>query len=73
MTAINSFAALHAGERIAIVSHGALIKSALCHIEQRPLSKLWEPPKMHNCAHSIVQFTADAAPRIIQYADEPQG
>jgi broad specificity phosphatase PhoE len=70
MSAINQFAIQHAGQRIALVSHGALIKSALCHIEQRPLSELWAPPKMHNCAHSIVLFTSGEPPRIVQYADQ---
>ncbi len=73
MTAINAFASQHARQRVAIVSHGALIKSVLCRIEQRPLSELWAPPKMHNCAHSIIQFAAGSEPRIVQYADQVAG
>lgn len=71
MAAINKIAAQHAGQRIALVSHGALIKSVLCHVAGQPLSELWAPPKMHNCAHSIVAFEAGAKPRILQYADAP--
>lgn len=56
------------GQAVAVVSHGALIRSVLCHYEGRPLSKLWDPPKMHNCAHSIVEIGADARPRVIQCA-----
>jgi len=59
-----------AGNDIAIVSHGALIKSILCHFEDRPLSQLWEPPKMHNCAHSIMEFDSEGRGQIIQYAGE---
>ncbi|MDT8427607.1 MAG: histidine phosphatase family protein [Pseudomonadales bacterium] len=55
-------------EHIAIISHGVLIKTILCYLEDRPLAKLWEPPHMHNCAHSIVRCEAGQAPRIIQYA-----
>jgi len=54
---------------IAIISHGVLIKSILCYLEQRPLARLWEPPHLHNCAHSIVQISGDQLPRIVQYAD----
>ena len=54
---------------IAIVSHGVWIKTVLCALEPRPLSLLWEPPLMHNCAHSIVEVEGDML-RIVQYADE---
>ncbi len=56
---------------IALVSHGVLIKSILCYLEQRPLVRLWEPPHLHNCAHSIVEIGADQTMNIIQYADSP--
>tara|TARA_R110002167_G_scaffold144413_3_gene334593 strand:- start:4233 stop:4838 length:606 start_codon:yes stop_codon:yes gene_type:complete len=59
----------HATEDVAIVSHGVLIKSILCALEGRPMAKLWEPPIMHNCAHSIVTCESpEATPRIIQFA-----
>lgn len=59
-----------AAEDVAIISHGVLIKSILCAIEPRPLAKLWEPPVMHNCAHSILSVaTVDAPAHIIQFAD----
>lgn len=71
MTAINEIAEQHAGQRIALVSHGALIKSVLCHVGDQPLSELWAPPKMHNCAHSIISFEPGTKPKIVQYADTP--
>jgi broad specificity phosphatase PhoE len=55
-------------QNIAIVSHGALIKTILCHFEDKPLSSLWEPPRMHNCAHSILDLDDQAQGEIIQYA-----
>lgn len=60
----------HAAEDdIAIISHGVLIKSILCAIEGRPMAKLWEPPVMHNCAHSIVSCESpEATPHIVQFA-----
>jgi len=62
------------GKKIAIVSHGALIKSYLCHVEGRSMDQLWAPPRMHNCAHNIVTFSSsDGASNttILQYADQP--
>lgn len=62
-----------AAQDVAIISHGVLIKSILCHLEDRPLAKLWEPPDMHNCSHSIVETIGtgkpdDSALQIIRYA-----
>ena len=60
-------------DEVAIVSHGVIIKAILCHLESRPMAQLWEPPIMHNCAHSIiVKDKSDAPPRIIQFADIAQ-
>lgn len=55
---------------VAIVTHGALIKAVLCHYQKQPLSQLWAPPAMHNCAHSIVKLQGDGTAQIIQYADQ---
>lgn len=60
--------------KVAIVSHGALIKSYLCHVEGRSMDQLWAPPRMHNCAHSIVAFSSidgSSTANILQYADQP--
>jgi|TARA_B110000438_G_scaffold249871_1_gene253371 broad specificity phosphatase PhoE len=70
---VGEIAAGHPQQKIALVSHGALIKSFLCHLEKRPLSELWAPPKMHNCAHSIVNLDAEGSGIILQYADQSVG
>jgi broad specificity phosphatase PhoE len=70
ITAIEDIRAQHQGERIALVSHGALIKAVLCQISERPLSDLWAPPAMHNCAHSIIEFSDSGDAVILQYADQ---
>lgn len=67
-------AELSGARKVAIVSHGALIKSYLCHLEGRNMDQLWAPPRMHNCAHSIVAFSEDddsSTANILQYADQP--
>ena len=59
--------------KVVIVSHGALIKSYLCHVEGRSMDQLWAPPRMHNCAHSIVAFSSvddTCSANILQYADQ---
>ena len=70
---VGEIAAGHPQQKIALVSHGALIKSFLCHLEKRPLSELWAPPQMHNCAHSIVNLDAEGSGIILQYADQSVG
>lgn len=69
--AIADMASRHDGQRVALVSHGALIKSVICHCNSQPLDELWAPPKMHNCAHSIIQFREGRQPLVIQCADQP--
>lgn len=64
----------HRGQELVIVSHGAWIKSVLCHYEGRPLSNFWAPPRMHNCCHSIIEIAADGdSGNIIRYADLDEG
>lgn len=58
---------------VVVVSHGAMIRTLLSHYLDRPLSRLWEPPRMHNCAHSILEVRPDGTPRVVQYADLTQG
>ena len=71
LAAIRDIYTHHAGQLIAIVSHGALIKTVLAHIEGRHLAQLWAPPQIHNCAHSIVCVDGEDDYRILQYADQP--
>ncbi|GFZ78024.1 alpha-ribazole phosphatase [Pseudohongiella nitratireducens] len=58
-------------QHIAIVSHGAWIKSVLCAIEQRPLNQLWHPPRMHNCSLSKIRINELGKRTILTYADQP--
>ncbi|MDD9891400.1 MAG: histidine phosphatase family protein [Gammaproteobacteria bacterium] len=71
VAAIEQIAKRHLNQCIALVSHGALIKTLLCHAEGRPMHELWTPPHMHNCAHSIIRVREDGTREIIQYADIP--
>ena len=71
VTQIHEIAQTNHGKKVAIISHGALIKSVICHALQKPIEQLWAPPNMHNCAHSIIQFGADLKPTITLLADNP--
>lgn len=74
LNAVTTIVASCHGQEVAIVSHGAWIKAVLSHYEGRPLSRFWEPPRMHNCSHSIIQIPVNGdAPRIIRYADLDEG
>ncbi|MEQ8409667.1 MAG: histidine phosphatase family protein [Gammaproteobacteria bacterium] len=70
LTALDGFARDHSGQDVAVVSHGALIKSVLCHAAGRELKDLWAPPSMHNCAHSLLERDAAGNYRILIYADQ---
>lgn len=66
--AIGRIAAAHPQQDVLVVSHGAFIKSVLCHVEGRHLSKFWHPPRMANCCHSIIRQTGPEQFVIDQYA-----
>lgn len=73
MQELHRIVAEAAAPDVAVISHGVLIKSILCQVEDRPLARLWEPPEMYNCSHSIVGATRigtqdHMALRIIRYA-----
>ncbi len=70
MTTIREIASHSSGQRVAIISHGALIKSVLAHVEQLPMEELWKPPLMHNCAHNIIEMRESGEFTITLYADQ---
>ena len=71
MREIRRISRRHFGQRVAVVSHGALIKSVLCHMEGLPMRDLWSWQPLPNCAHNIVRLERDGGAEILQYADQP--
>ncbi len=68
-----SILAKPAAQEVAIVSHGVWIKALLSDLDARPLARLWDPPVMHNCAHSILSVdSTHARPRILKFAGHLQ-
>ena len=71
VSTVQAIAEKFTSKKVVIVSHGALIKSLLCDAEQKSIKELWNPPRMHNCAHSIVLYKDKTTKQILQYADTP--
>lgn len=67
VSTVETIAAEQPGKTILIVSHGLFIKSLLAHYEGRHLRDIWQPPRMENCCHSIIQRKGDSF-EIVQYA-----
>jgi probable phosphoglycerate mutase len=71
ITQIHEIAKTNHGKKVAIISHGALIKSVICHALSKPIEELWAPPSVHNCAHSVIEFSSDLTPTVTLLADKP--
>ncbi len=67
--AIDTIVAECEGQEVLIVSHGAFIKSLMLIYAGWPVDKLWHPPELQNCGHSIVVFE-DGHPHIKLFADQ---
>lgn len=67
---IEGIAARHPGQEVLVVSHGAFIKSVLCHLEDRHLSQFWLPPTMNNCCHSIINVKNTLADGKVKFVIE---
>lgn len=70
MATVEEIAGSSLGQRVGVISHGALIKSILAKIEQLPMNQLWKPPHMHNCAHNIIEMHKSGEFSIRLYADQ---
>lgn len=56
MAVIEQLIEQHPGEDVLLVSHGIWIKTVLTAIEERAMELFWQPPKMENCSHSIIEI-----------------
>tara|TARA_Y100001968_G_C19247069_1_gene662467 strand:+ start:269 stop:871 length:603 start_codon:yes stop_codon:yes gene_type:complete len=70
VTAITEIGQMHKNQKIAVISHGALIKAYLCYIENKPISRLWDPPQIHNCSHTIISVNKNGNGELIQLVDK---
>jgi len=74
VTAIESIISAHknaaASDNILIVSHGAIMKSILCHFARVPLTDMHTLPSLSNCAHCIILVDGDKR-SITQISGEP--
>lgn len=64
--ALKEISTSHTGQEVAVVSHGAWIRSVLADIEGKSLQQLWEPPAVSNCAHIIVDIDRSFKVRLVK-------
>ena len=74
VSAIESIISTHKNaephENILVVSHGAIMKSILCHFARVPLTDMHTLPSLPNCAHCIIAVDDDNR-SITHIAGEP--
>jgi phosphoserine phosphatase len=58
----------HAGEAIAVVSHGAVTQAVLAHAMGRPLTDLWLG-RFENCQISRLEWTPVAGLKLVELCD----
>ena len=58
-----------AGERVLVVSRGAVLRAVLCHYADRPLMGSGTVPALGNCSLTLLE--ADGAKRRVVFASEP--
>jgi len=68
VAAVRQIVSQYPGSTVMVVSHGAIIKTILCHYANRPLRRLWDPPPLYNCARSIVAVDGEGRGSILRVA-----
>ncbi|MEM9602748.1 MAG: histidine phosphatase family protein [Pseudomonadota bacterium] len=66
-SALSTIAAAQPGQRVLVISHGALIKAVYCVAAGLPLSALWSGPQAQNCARFVVVQRPDGALRFVAH------
>lgn len=66
---LNSIIDTNTGRNILIVTHTAIVKIIMSFFEDRPLERLWDPPRVRTASLSHVAIEPDRGNRIIKYAD----
>lgn len=54
----------HQGQEVLVVTHMVFIKTLLSQLGGRPLSELWAPPQLENCAHRMIRPSASGGYRV---------
>ncbi|WP_207062990.1 histidine phosphatase family protein [Motiliproteus sp. SC1-56] len=69
--AFNDIARQYRGRQVLVVTHMVFIKTLLSQLDQRPLSQLWAPPQLENCAHRILQPLPSGGWQVTATDNEP--
>lgn len=60
------------GQEVAVVGHGAWIRSVLADIDGKSLQQLWQPPAVSNCAHIIIDMDAGSNAHLVKHVTDLQ-
>lgn len=67
--ALTEIVEVHAGQRVLVVSHGAIIKATLLRFLGWPLSQMWVEPLIGNCSCSVVEHSPEDGFKVLSIAD----
>lgn len=60
----------HAGQAVAVISHGAVTQAILTYAMQRPIQDMWLPEgRVENCQISRLEWSEQAGPRLVELCD----
>ncbi len=68
VSALTDIVASHAGQRVLVVSHGAIIKATVLHYLGWPLKQMWVEPLIDNCSFSVLDYS-DSGTRVSMVGD----
>lgn len=72
VAAVRDIARRHSGQEVAVVSHGAWIRTVLADVQGRSLQQLWKPPAVSNCAHMIIDIDGGQKKHLVKHVDAQQ-
>lgn len=72
VAAVRDIASRYPDQEVAVVSHGAWIRTVLADVGGRRLQQLWEPPVVSNCAHMIIDIDGGQKKYLVKHVDDQQ-
>lgn len=59
----------NSGKNVLIVTHTAIVKIIMSYFQDKPLDRLWDPPRVKTASLSHISIGDDRLPRILRYGD----
>ncbi len=70
IAAMQNIVEQHGGQRVLVVSHGAMIKSIVLKVLGWPLTQMWQEPLIENCSCSLLEHSAERGFSVSAISDE---